>query len=247
MFTDLASAVRLASDVARSVAPEGQKPPAGVEVAVCPPFVSLEAVAEIIRETPVRLGAQNMHHEDEGAFTGEVSAPMLVSSGCDFVIVGHSERRSHFGESDETVGRKLAAALRHGLVPILCVGETLEERDRGDEEAVVERQLTAALNGATVDDADLLVVAYEPVWAIGTGRTASPEQAQAMHAMIRNRLGKLLGSAGVDIKILYGGSVKPDNAAELFRQQDIDGGLIGGASLEADSFARIVAAAVAAA
>lgn len=237
MNTDLAEAVRLASEVARTVDGEG------ATVAVCPPFVSLEAVAEMLRETAVRLGAQTMHYEESGAFTGEVSAPMLASVGCHYVILGHSERRQLFGETDEAVGKKVEAALRHGLVPILCVGETLEQREAGEEEAVVRRQLDGALGGASVEDGAALVVAYEPVWAIGTGRTASPEQAQAMHAVIRQDLGERFPAAGDAVEILYGGSVKPDNAAELFAQPDIDGGLIGGASLDAGSFARIVAAA----
>lgn len=241
MNTDLAEAVRLASEVARAT--DGAD---GVVVAICPPFVSLEAAAEIIRDTPVRLGAQHMHAEESGAFTGEVSAPMLASVGCDYVILGHSERRQLFGETDEGVNRKVKAAIRHGLVPIVCVGETLDQREAGDEEAVVGRQLTAALDGVRIDEASDLVVAYEPVWAIGTGRTASPEQAQAMHRFIRERLGTALGATGEEVEILYGGSVKPDNAAELFAQPDIDGGLIGGASLDAASFARIVEAASAA-
>ena len=237
MNTDLAEAVRLASDVAREVES------GDVTVAVCPPFISLEAVAEMLRESPVRLGAQTMHYEESGAFTGEISAPMLTSVGCHYVILGHSERRQLFGETDEAVGEKVRTALRHGLVPILCVGETLDEREAGEEEAVVRRQLGGALGGVTLDDGAALVVAYEPVWAIGTGRTASPEQAQAMHAFIREDLSKRFGNDGRAVEILYGGSVKPDNAADLFAQPDIDGGLIGGASLDAGSFAAIVAAA----
>ena len=239
MYTDLAAAVKLASEVDRAL--EGA--PDTVNVAVCPPFISLEAVAEVVRDSSLRLGAQNMHEEDEGAFTGEVSAPMLVSVGCEYVILGHSERRTHFGETDEGVGRKIRAAMGHGLIPILCVGETLEERDRGDEHTVVERQLRAALQGVDLSDSEGLVVAYEPVWAIGTGRTASPEQAQEMHAHIRTLLGSLLGEEGEAVQLLYGGSVKPSNADELFRQPDLDGGLIGGASLEAESFAAIARAA----
>jgi triosephosphate isomerase len=212
-------------------------------VAICPPFVSLEAAAEIIRDTPVRLGAQNMHAEESGAFTGEVSAPMLAAVGCDYVILGHSERRQLFGETDEGINAKVKAAMRHGLVPIVCVGETLDQREAGDEETVVGRQIDAALDGITLDAAADLVVAYEPVWAIGTGKTASPEQAQAMHAFIRERIGSKLGATGQEVEILYGGSVKPNNAAELFAQPDIDGGLIGGASLDAESFAAIVDAA----
>ena len=237
MNTDLAEAVRLASEVARGVGDEA------VAVAICPPFVSLEAAAEILRDTPVRLGAQNMHAEENGAFTGEISAPMLASVGCDYVILGHSERRQLFGETDEGVNRKVKAALRHGLVPILCVGETLEQREAGREEHVVGEQLRAALDGVQVAEASDVVVAYEPVWAIGTGRTASPEQAQAMHRFVRDRLVDALGETGRAVEILYGGSVKPNNAAELFAQPDIDGGLIGGASLDAESFAAIIDAA----
>lgn len=236
MNTDLAEAVRLASGVARAA--DGDE---SVAVAICPPFVSLEAAAEVTRDTSVRLGAQHMHDEENGAFTGEISAPMLASVGCHYVILGHSERRQLFGETDEGVNRKVHAALRHGLVPIVCVGETLDERKAGDEETVVGRQLDAGLDGVTVDAADGIVIAYEPVWAIGTGETATPEQAQAMHGFIRRRLADLGLPEGTDI--LYGGSVKPHNAAELFAQPDIDGGLIGGASLDADSFSAIVTAA----
>ena len=239
MNTDLAEAVRLASEVGRAVDGSTES----VAVAICPPFISLEAAAEVIRETPVRLGAQNMHAEESGAFTGEISAPMLASVGCHYVILGHSERRQLFGETDESVNRKVKAALQHGLVPILCVGETLEQREAGDEERVVGEQLRAALDGVQIDDASDLVVAYEPVWAIGTGKTASPEQAQAMHRFVRERLADAAGDTGRAVEILYGGSVKPDNAAELFAQPDIDGGLIGGASLDAESFAAIVDAA----
>lgn len=236
MNTDLAAAVRLASDVVRS-AENGD-----VTVAVCPPFISLEAVAEIIRDTPIRLGAQNMHSAESGAFTGEVSAPMLVSVGCEYVILGHSERRTIFGETDKQVGEKVVAARKHGLIPIICVGETLEERDRGEEQQVVERQLRAAVADVSFDDPESVVIAYEPVWAIGTGRTASPEQAQDMHAGIRKLLEELLGDIASDVQILYGGSMNPGNAADLLAQPDINGGLIGGASLKAEDFAAIVTA-----
>lgn len=239
MNTDLAEAVRLASEVARATDDAAD----GIAVAICPPFVSLEAAAEIVRDTPVRLGAQNMHAEDSGAFTGEISAPMLASVGCHYVILGHSERRQLFGETDEGVNEKVKAALHHGLVPIVCVGETLDQREAGDEEAVVGGQIDAALDGVSLDAAADLVVAYEPVWAIGTGKTASPEQAQAMHHFIRERIAAKLGATGREVELLYGGSVKPNNAAELFAQSDIDGGLIGGASLDAESFAAIVDAA----
>lgn len=239
MHTTPAAAVGLAREVARRVRTAADT----VGVAVCPPFVSLAAVSEVIRNTPVRLGAQTMHEAENGAYTGEVSAEMLGAVGCRYVILGHSERRQLFGETDEGVNRKLQAALAHGLVPMVCVGETLDERKAGDEEAVVGRQIAVALDGVAIDDAAKLVVAYEPVWAIGTGETATPEQAQAMHRFIRERLGNALGEAGREVELLYGGSVKPHNAADLFAQPDIDGGLIGGASLDAESFAAIVEAA----
>ncbi len=239
MHTVPAAAAELARDVARRVRSHAD----AVAVAVCPPSVSLAAVGEVVRNTPVRLGAQTMHEADEGAYTGEVSAGMLVAVGCHYVILGHSERRQLFGETDDGVNRKTQAALAHGLVPIVCVGETLDERKAGDEEAVVGRQVEAALGGAEIGDAAHLVVAYEPVWAIGTGETASPEQAQAMHRFLRERLRAALGEPGRRVALLYGGSVKPGNAADLFAQPDIDGGLIGGASLDAESFAQIVEAA----
>jgi len=239
MNTDLADAVRLASEVARAT--DGAAD--GVAVAICPPFVSLEAAAEIIRDTPVRLGAQNMHAAESGAYTGEVSASMLASVGCHYVILGHSERRQLFGETDAGVNEKVKVAMQHGLVPIVCVGETLDQREAGDEEAVVGQQLDAALDGVQLETASDLVVAYEPVWAIGTGKTASPEQAQAMHHFIRERIGASHGATGREVELLYGGSMKPNNAADLLSQPDIDGGLIGGASLDAESFAAIVEAA----
>ncbi len=239
MNTDLTAAAQLARSVVASVGDE-----AVVQVAVCPPFISLDAVFGIVHGTRVRLGAQNMHYEDKGAFTGEVSAAMLRSVGCHYVILGHSERRQYFGETDEGVNRKVGQALGFKLVPIVCVGETLEQREDGQEETVVGGQLDRGLQGAILGDAAELVVAYEPVWAIGTGLTASPAQAQAMHAFIRRHLIRQFGEAmGRHIHILYGGSVKPDNADTLFSQPDVDGGLIGGASLKADDFAEIVAAA----
>ncbi|MEM1041520.1 MAG: triose-phosphate isomerase [Bacteroidota bacterium] len=237
MNTTPEGGVDLARDVARRVRSHADR----VAVAVCPPPVSLAAVGDVVRGTPVRLGAQTMHEADSGAYTGEVSAPMLNAVGCHYVILGHSERRQLFGETDAGVNRKTKAALAHGVVPIVCVGETLGERKAGDEEAVVGRQVDAALDGVELSDAAQLVVAYEPVWAIGTGETASPEQAQAMHRFIRDRLDGL--GAPREVEILYGGSVKPGNAADLFAQPDIDGGLIGGASLDAESFAQIVEAA----
>lgn len=239
MNTDLVTARELARAVAEAVGDPGK-----VKVAVCPPFISLHAVSEVIRNTPVDLGAQNLHEEDSGAFTGEVSAGMLRSVGCRYVIIGHSERRQYFGESDETVNLKIHQALRNELIPIVCVGETLQERKSGLEKDVVGRQLEEALSEVDGGQIPRIVIAYEPIWAIGTGETATPQQAQEMHAFVRRRVVELYGEdAGAEIEILYGGSVKPDNAAEIFAMEDVDGGLIGGASLQADAFARIVQAA----
>lgn len=238
MNTDLGGAVRLAEEVVEAV-----DDPGDVRVAICPPFVSLNAVSHVVDGSPVALGAQNLHYEEEGAYTGEVSARMLTSVGCAYVIIGHSERRQYFGETDETVNRRVRNAMGHNLIPIVCVGETLEERDAGREEEVVERQFLQGLSEVRVSDAGRLVVAYEPVWAIGTGRNASPQQAQDMHAFIRSLLRRSYGSAvGQEIHILYGGSMKPSNAEELLSQPDVDGGLVGGASLSAGDFAAIVKA-----
>ena len=239
MNTDLVTARMLAKEVVDEIGDPGD-----VKVVVCPPFISLHDVSEVVRTTPVGLGAQNMHAEDYGAFTGEVSAPMLRSVGCQYVILGHSERRQFFGETDEGVNRKIKQAFAHDLVPIVCVGETLDERRAGREKEVVKRQVTEGLEGISIDDPAWLVIAYEPVWAIGTGETATPQQAQEMHALIRELLKEKYGDTkGRKIHILYGGSVKPSNAAELFGQQDVNGGLIGGASLKASDFIAIVQAA----
>ncbi len=212
-----------------------------VDVVLCPPFTALYPVGEVLQGSGLQLGAQNMHFEDEGAFTGEISPVMLRSLGVSHVILGHSERRQYFAETDELVNRKAKSALAHGLVPIICVGETLEQREAGQTEAVVSTQLDGGLEGLEIDDPETLVIAYEPIWAIGTGRTATPGQAQEVHAFIRARLSHFFGieTAG-KMRIQYGGSVKPDNAAELMNQPDIEGALVGGASLKADSFAAIV-------
>jgi triosephosphate isomerase len=214
--------------------------PPGVDVVVCPPFVSLPASSMVLAASPISLGAQNVHWEDSGAFTGEVSAPMLKEAAVEWVIVGHSERRTLFGESDESVARRARAAQEHDLTVIYCVGETLEERDAGVTTQVLDRQ-----SGFLADlDPHRLVVAYEPVWAIGTGHTASPKQAQDAHAHLRGRLGGIFGNeVAADVRILYGGSLKPGNADELLGQEDVDGGLIGGASLDVDSFCAIIRAA----
>ena len=211
------------------------------EVVVAPPFTALETAARVLRGSPIRLSAQNLHAETHGAFTGEVSGPMLKAIGCQYVIIGHSERRQYYGESDEQVAQKVKAAQRDGLTPIMCVGETLAERERGDMFTVISRQIRAGLAGQTAQAMATLVLAYEPIWAIGTGKTASPEQAQEVHATIRQTLVELAGqSSAAAVRIVYGGSVKPDNVDRLLAQPDIDGALVGGASLQADSFARIV-------
>lgn len=215
-----------------------------VECGVAPPFPALVTAAEILEGSGIALVGQNMHPAAEGAFTGEVSAPMLKAAGAGYVILGHSERRRLFGEDDGFIARKLEAALEHELIPILCVGETLEQREADETAAVVTSQLGGGL--AAVKGAELpqLVVAYEPVWAIGTGLTATPEQAQQVHSLVRDVLEDLLGHASASlIRIQYGGSVTLDNAVELLAQPDIDGALVGGASLDPDSFAAIVAAA----
>lgn len=211
-----------------------------VDFAVCPPYVHLPAVLDALNDVPVAVGAQDMHAEDEGAYTGDVSAPMLTSLGCSHVILGHSERREYYDETDRDVNQKVKQAKAHGLVPIVCVGETLEERKAGEAESVVRKQVDSALGDVSIPSAEDLVVAYEPVWAIGTGESAEPEQAQEMHAVIRNDLTERYGDdVAAGVPLLYGGSMKPHNAAGLLKQPDIDGGLIGSASLEADSFLKI--------
>jgi triosephosphate isomerase len=215
----------------------------GIEAAVCVPFPYLAQVQAALGGSSIAWGAQNLSEQAKGAFTGEVSAAMLVDFGCRYVIVGHSERRSLYGESDELVAKKYMAAQAAGLTPILCVGESLAEREAGVTESVVARQLDAVLDAAGVASLGKAVVAYEPVWAIGTGKTATPEQAQAVHAFIRSRIAALDAAVAAGLVIQYGGSVKASNAAELFVQADIDGGLIGGASLVAEEFVAICRAA----
>jgi triosephosphate isomerase (TIM) len=212
------------------------------DVVICPSYLALSEVVERSRGSAVRVAAQNMHEEGAGAFTGEVSAQMLVEADVDAVVLGHSERRRHFAETDEALARKVPAALAVGLEPILCVGESEEARDAGQTEAVLERQLQADLAEVGGGSLAEVVIAYEPIWAIGTGRTATPEQAQETCAFIRDVL-RERGAAADAVRILYGGSVKPDNAAELLAQPDIDGALVGGASLDPDDFAAIVEAA----
>lgn len=236
MNTDLPGGLALARALAAGVQEAGEEAFADVDLAVCPPYVHLAGIADVLADVPVAVGAQNVHAEEEGAYTGEISAAMLTSAGCTHVIVGHSERREAFGETDADVRAKIVQARSHGLVPILCVGETIEQRRAGNAAAVVRRQLDGALDGVDVDTADDLIVAYEPIWAIGTGETATPEQAQEMHALIRRDLTDRFGDPAADVEILYGGSMKRHNAAGLLRQPDVTGGLVGGASLTADHF-----------
>lgn len=212
-----------------------------VEIVVCPPFISLQAVKDVLAGSRIGLGAQNVYWEKNGAFTGEISAPMLKSVGCTYVIIGHSERRTYFGETDETVNKRVFAALSEGLKPIVCVGETLEERESGKTFDVIKRQIVGGLANLSVEQMASIVIAYEPVWAIGTGKTATPAQAQEVHAFIRKLLNDIFGQTTAEAtRIQYGGSVKPDNATELMSQPDIDGALVGGASLKADSFEKII-------
>jgi triosephosphate isomerase len=211
------------------------------EVVVAPPFTALAGVAAALADSPIRLAAQNCYWESQGAYTGEISPPMLQDLGCHYVIVGHSERRQYFGETDETVHRRIMALLEHDLAPIVCIGETLEERQAEKTMDVLANQLKGALEGLQVEHTARLVVAYEPVWAIGTGHTATPEQAQEAHGSVRDNLAKLFNNTVANnTRILYGGSVKPENVDELMGQPDIDGALVGGASLQGNSFARIV-------
>lgn len=213
------------------------------EIVLCPPFVCLPAVVDAVQGTRIGVGGQNMFWEKEGAYTGEVSAPMLRATGCSHVIIGHSERRQYFGETDETVNRKLKAALAAGLQPIVCVGELLEEREAGLTEEVLTRQCNIAFSGISGVEAAPLIVAYEPVWAIGTGKTATPEMAANAHELVREQAAKAFGDeTAANLRILYGGSVKPENAKALMSQVEIDGALVGGASLDPQSFAKIVAA-----
>jgi triosephosphate isomerase len=238
MNLTLSEAVRLVKAIA-----EGIQGLDGVEVLVAPPFTALLKVKETIGKTPILLAAQNMHWEDHGAFTGEVSAAMLADTGCTHVILGHSERRTLFGETDEVIARKASAAVGKGLIPIVCIGETLEERERDLTFQIIERQLSLSLKSFRERKhlPPTTVLAYEPVWAIGTGRTATPEQAQGVHQFIRQWLRERFGErAAQAIRILYGGSVKPDNVRDLMSKPDIDGALVGGASLKAESFLPIV-------
>ena len=213
----------------------------GREILVCPPYTALEQVSEIVKTGPVTLGAQNVHWETKGAFTGEIAPGMLVDIGVKYVVIGHSERRQYFAETDETVNKRMKAAIAAGLIPIVCIGETLAEREANKTLAVIGTQIKAGMAGLTKEQAGKIVIAYEPVWAIGTGKTATSAQAQEVHAFIRKLFGEINGAdAAAAVRVLYGGSMKPDNVSELMAQPDIDGGLVGGASLEVDSFTKIV-------
>ena len=231
-------------DEAAVLAEELRKSCAGLsgrEILICPPFPCLHRVSEIIHGSNIQLGAQNLHWAAEGAFTGEVSGPMLKSAGCRYVIVGHSERRQIFGETNEIVNRKMKAAFQFGLIPLVCVGETLEEREKKELFKVVEDQVKIGVPDLKKEDFLKLVIAYEPVWAIGTGKTATPEQAQEMHRFIRETLARMYSpDLAQKTRILYGGSVKPDNIDALMAQPDLDGGLVGGASLKSKDFERII-------
>ncbi len=238
MNLNKAEAIALATGLAEKVGASSD-----VDVAVCPPSVYLDAVKNALGDSAIGLGAQNMYHESNGAFTGELSSSMLLDIGCQYVILGHSERRHILGESDEDVNKKVIVALAAGVTPIVCVGETLDEREAGKTQDVVKSQFDGSLNGLTEEQACKIVIAYEPVWAIGTGKVATPEQAEEVHADLRNLIeSRFDANVANAIRIQYGGSVKPSNAAELLGQPNIDGALVGGAALTVDNFMGIISA-----
>ena len=241
MNTDSHTSVELSKAIASAYS---GFPGDSVHVAVCPPFVYLQNVIKALGASRIAVGAQDIYYEQKGAFTGEISASMLKDIGCNYAICGHSERRHVIGETDEIINKKIAAAIMGGLLPIFCVGELLKQREASKTEEVVTQQIKAGLAGLSADKASAVTIAYEPVWAIGTGLTATPQQAQEVHGLIRKLLGEMYDTTLAEqIRIQYGGSVKPDNAAELMSQQDIDGLLVGGASLKADDFVAIIRAA----
>jgi triosephosphate isomerase len=236
MYKTVADAVKYVKEFRGLV-----KDVSGVEIVLAPPFISLHAAAEAARNSNVAVAAQDLHWEREGAFTGEISAPMIREAGAEYVIVGHSERRTLFGETDASVNRKALAALAGGLTPIVCIGETLDQRERGETFDVLDRQIKQGLDGLTMEQMGLAVVAYEPVWAIGTGRNATPAQAAEAHGHIRSRLRQWFGAGAADqCRVIYGGSVKPENIGDLITQTDVDGALVGGASLDVRGFFEIV-------
>ena len=237
MNNNLSESVNLISEIKNAVT--GKE--LNAEIIICPPFTSLETASTLVKDTNIKLGAQNMHFEESGAYTGEISAQMLKSVGCEYVILGHSERRAIFGESDEIINKKIKKALSAGLKPIFCIGETLEQRENGTTKNIIEKQVRNGLTEISAEDLNSIIVAYEPVWAIGTGKTATPEQAQEVHEFIRNLVKEMYSADSAEnLTIQYGGSVKPDNAQELLSQKDIDGALVGGACLKADSFFEII-------
>lgn len=238
MNKDLNESVALVSEIKNLLGEDNN-----ADVIICPPYTSLETVHTLIKDTNIGLGAQNMCAADSGAFTGAISASMIKSVGCEYVILGHSERRTIFGETDALINAKIKKALENSLIPIFCIGETLEERESGEMKNVIERQVKEGLKDISADELSQMIVAYEPVWAIGTGKTATPEQAQEVHEFIRGLLTEMYSSEFAEnVTIQYGGSVKPENAKELLSQTDIDGALVGGACLKADSFVAIVKA-----
>jgi triosephosphate isomerase (TIM) len=239
MNKDLNEAISFVKDLKNS----SSQFPDDVDVIICPPFIALAAISEIIKDSKIYLGAQNMHFADEGAYTGEISPKMLKSVGCKYVILGHSERRTYFHETDELINKKVKKALETELNPILCIGETLQEREQGITNQVVEKQLRGALANLSAEQISKIIIAYEPVWAIGTGKNATDEQAEEVHAFIRSLVKTLSNDKVAEGMIIqYGGSMKPDNAAGLLKQSDIDGGLIGGACLKVDPFLGIIKA-----
>ncbi len=237
MNKTIAGAITLASELVRKLG--SQEPPC--LVAIAPTFIALDSVREVIKKSPIKLAAQNCHYEDDGAYTGEISASMLKAVGCEYVILGHSERRQYFGETDEVINKKLKRVLLEGLKAIVCVGETLQEREAGITQAVVERQVRGALNMVSESEMKFITIAYEPVWAIGTGKTATPEQAEEVHRFIRDLIQSLYSpSVAETLLIQYGGSVKGSNAKDLFQMPNIDGALVGGASLKVEEFYQII-------
>jgi triosephosphate isomerase len=236
MFKTCSEAVNTAGQLVKLV-----KHANDIDVMIAPPFTALVPVSDVVMGSCVSLGAQNLFWEDEGAYTGEISSAMLVSAGCKYVIIGHSERRQYFGETDETVNKKIGSAIKDDLIPIFCVGESEKERESKATFSVLDKQVKRGIEGFSPDDLEALVIAYEPVWAIGTGKTATSSQAQEVHQFLRSMLEKILGNMlAKSIRILYGGSVKPSNIKELMTMPDVDGALVGGASLSAETFSKLV-------
>ena len=237
MYKDLNESITLISEIKKLLVNKKNN----VQVILCPPFTSLETASALLKDSEIKLGAQNMHFETEGAFTGEISSKMLKSVGCEYVILGHSERRTIFHETDELINKKIIKALDEGLNPIFCIGETLEEREKNITNQILEKQISNGLKGISIDNLKIIIIAYEPVWAIGTGKTATPQQAEEAHSFIRKLISKIFSQeAAENLIIQYGGSVKPENSAELLKQNNINGALVGGACLKAQSFIEII-------